>query len=295
MRLAALFILALGAACGGAPAAPTAAPTEPPFQPTSFQVTVSGAGRPVIFIPGLGCDGSIWNETVAHLGGKVQAHVLTLAGFAGKPPIAAPLLPTVHDELIRYIAANRLDHPILVGHSLGGFLTYWTAETAPDVVGGAVVVDGAPFLPALRDPSITADKVKQEAEGFAGRLAGMTPEAFAPAIQGFLGQMMSKPEDQAQIGALASKSDPKTTGGAIAFMFTTDLRPDLGKIQARVLVLAADTNGLIGRAELEKAWHSQIDPIPRHELVIVEHSKHFIMLDQPAFLDAALDKFLAAK
>jgi len=74
------------AACGGA----TTAPTPPAFQPTSFTVTVSGAGRPVIFIPGLACDGSIWNETVAHLRGKVQAHVVTLAGFVGKPPISTP-------------------------------------------------------------------------------------------------------------------------------------------------------------------------------------------------------------
>jgi len=289
MKLAALVVLA--AACGGAPAAPA----PPPFQPTSFSVTVSGSGRPVIFIPGLACDGSIWNETVAHLGGKVQAHVLTLAGFAGKPPIAGPLLPTVRDELVQYIAAHRLDHPILVGHSLGGFLTYWIAETAPDLLGGAVVVDGAPFLPALRDPSLTVDKVKPDADAFAGQLAAMPPDTFAPAIKAFLGQMISKPDDQAQIGAAAAKSDPKTTGGAIAFMFTTDLRPDLGKIATRVLVLAADNDGLVARAELEKGWRAQIDPIPRHELVLVEHSKHFIMLDQPAALDAALDKFLAAK
>jgi len=288
MRLAACLLVA---ACGGAPAAPAA----PAFQPTSFKAVVSGSGRPVIFIPGLGCDGTIWNETVAHLGGKVQAHVLTLAGFGGNPPIAAPLLPTVHDELVRYIAANKLERPILVGHSLGGFLTYWTAETAPDVIGGAVVLDGVPYLPALRDPSITPDKVKDDAQGFAGRLGSMTPEAFAPAIRGFLGQMLSKPEDKEHVGAIAQKSDPKTTGDAIAFMFLTDLRPDLGKIAAPVLVLAADTDGLVARPELEKAWHAQVDPIPRHELVIVEHSKHFIMLDQPAVLDAALDKFLAAK
>jgi N-formylmaleamate deformylase len=290
MRIASALVLLL-AACGGAPAAPAA----PPFTPTSFRVSVTGAGRPVIFIPGLGCDGTIWNETVAHLGGKVQAHVLSLAGFAGAPPIAEPLLPTVHDELLRYIAANRLDHPILVGHSLGGFLTYWTAETAPDVLGGAVVVDGAPYLPALRDPSVTPDKVKAEVADFAGHLAAMTPETFAPSITNFLGQMISKTEDKAQVGAMASKSDPKTTGDAISFMFMTDLRPDLRKIKTRVLVLAADTNGLVDRDTLEKAWRAQVDPIPRHELVIVEHAKHFIMLDQPAVLDAALDKFLAAK
>src|SRR5439155_18110270 len=100
-----------------------------------------------IFIPGLTCDGHVWDATLAHLGGKVQAHVVSLAGFAGAAPITKPLLPTVRDELVEYIRTNHLDHPILVGHSLGGFITFWVAETAPDLVGGGVAVDGAPFLP----------------------------------------------------------------------------------------------------------------------------------------------------
>ena len=31
----------------------------------------------MIFIPGLASPGSVWDGTLAHLGGKVQAHVLT--------------------------------------------------------------------------------------------------------------------------------------------------------------------------------------------------------------------------
>jgi hypothetical protein len=89
-----LVVLLVVAACGGAPppaatsagATASAGPTRPAaFTPTSFGVEVSGAGRPVILIPGLGCPGSIWQATVAHLAPAAQVHVLTLAGFAGRP------------------------------------------------------------------------------------------------------------------------------------------------------------------------------------------------------------------
>src|SRR5580692_6292950 len=103
--------------------APTPAP--PPFVPTAFSVKVSGAGRPVIFIPGLAAGGAVWDGTVAHLGGRVQAHVLTLAGFAGQPAIAAPFLEQVHDQIRQYIVANHLDHVVVVGHSLGGMMSLW--------------------------------------------------------------------------------------------------------------------------------------------------------------------------
>lgn len=74
----------------------------PDFKPTSFDVTVSGEGRPIIYIPGLGCPGEMWQDTVAHFDGY-QAHVLTLAGFAGLPRINAPIGATVRKELVRYI------------------------------------------------------------------------------------------------------------------------------------------------------------------------------------------------
>ena len=107
--------------------------------------------------------------------------------------------------------------------------------------------------------------------------------------------MITKPEDTARIGATASKSDPKTTADAMVFIFTNDLRPDLAKITVPILVIVADTAGEVPRDRLEAAWRAQVDAVPKHELAVVEHSKHFVMLDQPDAFYAALDKFIFAK
>jgi pimeloyl-ACP methyl ester carboxylesterase len=183
MLRAALAVLALSA-CASAP------PPAPAFHPTSFTVKVTGTGRPVLFIPGLGCDGSIWDGTLAHLGGKVQAHVVSLAGFAGSRPISTPLVPTARDEIIEYVRQNHLDHPIIVGHSLGAFLAYWIAETAPDLIGGAIPVDGAPFFSAVFDPTATPEKVRPDVEQMAAGFAALPPDAFATRMSRFLGQMI---------------------------------------------------------------------------------------------------------
>ena len=286
MLRAALAVFVLSA-CASAP------PPARAFHPTSFTVKVTGTGRPVIFIPGLGCDGSIWDGTLAHLGGKVQAHVVTLAGFAGNPPIGKPLVPTAREEIIDYVQQNHLDHPIIVGHSLGAFLAYWIAETAPDVIGGAIPVDGAPFFPALFDPTATPETVRPDVEQMAGGFAALAPDAFATRMSQFLGQMISKPEDKQRVGVVAGKSDPKTTADAIAFVFTTDLRPDLGKIKARVVLVVADMKGQIPRDALVSTWNGLIAAIPRHELVVIDDSRHFVMLDQPDAFYAALDKSLS--
>jgi len=304
MRIHPAFSSLWALACASAPApapapmpATAAAPTPaPPFQPRSFTVKVTGAGRPIVFIPGLACDGSVWDETVAHLAGKFQAHVVTLSGFAGSPPLAdQPLLPTVRSELIDYVQRNHLERPILVGHSLGGFLAYWISETAPALFAAAIAVDGAPNLGTLLDPTATPEVTRARAEAFAKPMATMTAEQFGFSIRRFLGQSVMSSADAARIGAAASRSDPRTVSNAMLFMFTTDLRGDLAKIQAPVLLIAADTNGEVPRGPLEASWHAQVDAIPRHEIVFIEHSKHFVMLDQPSAFQQALDRFLVDK
>src|SRR4051812_6971651 len=101
-RLAVLVVLA---ACGGAqtherrPHDSDGTPfgADRDFEPKAFGVEVPGPddARPIIFTPGLGCPGDVWRETVAPLGDDSQAHVLTLSGFAGRPPISEPLSAAV--------------------------------------------------------------------------------------------------------------------------------------------------------------------------------------------------------
>ncbi|HEX3478992.1 MAG TPA: alpha/beta hydrolase [Kofleriaceae bacterium] len=216
-----------------------------------------------------------------------------MGSFAGSPPIRTPLVPTARDEIIEYVRQNHLDHPIIVGHSLGAFLAYWIAETAPDLIGGAVPVDGAPFFSAVFDPTATPDKVRPDVEQMAASFASLPPDAFTTRISRFLGQMISKPEDKQRIGALAGKSDPKTVADAIAFVFTTDLRPDLGKIKAPVVLIIGDMMGQTPRDALVSTWNGLIATIPHHELVVIDDSRHFVMLDQPDAFHAALDKSLS--
>lgn len=95
----------------------------------SFTVDVQGHGRPVILIPGLACSAEVWNGTVEHLTSEgFETHALTLAGFGGTPPIhSGDYLKTFRDDLAAYIRQNKLDHPVVIGHSLGGFLALWFA------------------------------------------------------------------------------------------------------------------------------------------------------------------------
>src|SRR6266542_2825471 len=116
----------------------------------AFEVKVSGHGPAMILIPGMSSSGEVWNATVQQLASRYQCHVLTLAGFAGVRPIDGPLLPHVEEELVRYIDRHHLGKPIVVGHSLGGFLALRLASDHPARVGKLVIVDALPALGAVQ-------------------------------------------------------------------------------------------------------------------------------------------------
>lgn len=89
----------------------------------SFAVQAEGHGPALIFIPGLYCSGDVWKETVAHYKDHYTCYSLTLPGFAGQAPIHSDtILAAVAKDIVRFISDKRLNKPVLVGHSLGGFL-----------------------------------------------------------------------------------------------------------------------------------------------------------------------------
>ncbi len=246
------------------------------FKPTAFGVEVTGKGRPVIFIPGLGCPGEVWNETVAHLGEGYESHVLTLSGFAGRPRIKKPLSETTRHDLARYIRSRKLDHPIIVGHSLGGLVGYWLAEYHPDLIGGLIVVDAGPAL---------SDTDPETGKALRDQWAKATDEQFAAQARVVFTGMTNDPKRLEPIIAAVAKSDRIAMGDAIYELVTTDLRERVKNIRAPVLVVLADGG-------LQNQIKGQVDAIPHHEVIVLPHTHHFVMYDDPTGFFKAVDKFL---
>ncbi len=266
--------------------------------PAAFDVKVSGHGKPVLLIPGLSSSGAVWDGTVAHLAEHFECHVFTLAGFAGQPRIGEPFLETVRNAMADYILQNKLDHPVIIGHSLGGFLALWLAAKNPGLTGPLVIVDAVPFLPAVFNPAATADNTRP----MAGQMrAGMSVggEAFLQQSAAAVKTMVTGKENDDLVMSWAKTTDPVAAADGMYDMFTTDLRPDVAAITAPVLVLGtwiayrdndADT---ATRAQVEKNYSSQYARLKGAKIVLADHAKHFIMLDDASWFYRQVDAFLA--
>jgi pimeloyl-ACP methyl ester carboxylesterase len=260
-----------------------------------FRAEVSGGGRPLLLIPGLNSSGAVWNGLVDHLKGRFTCHALTLPGFAEQPPLAAPSLVTVRDAILAYIDEHRLERPILIGHSLGAFLAFWVASTSPTKVGSVIAIDGVPFLPALMDLSATVDSVRVQAESMRKVMENASKEQRERTSALSLASMISDPAHVAMAQRWAVASDPRTTALSMWELMTTDLRAEVSRIETPVLLVAAGAQFAANPsalAALEQSYERQVAGIARHRTVVARQARHFVMLDDPAFLSSTIAEFL---
>jgi pimeloyl-ACP methyl ester carboxylesterase len=266
-------------------------------EPTSFKVTVTGQGRPMILIPGLASSAATWDSTLAHYAGRYQFHVLNLAGFAGVPAVPGATLKQVEQELADYIASQHLDHPVIVGHSLGGFLALQLAADHPGLAGKLVIVDSLPALGATQMPDITPGQLKSAADRMRDAMLQSDPATQDAARQRTVASMVTKPEDVARVVDWGVKSDRAMVVNAMHDIMATDLRQDVARIQAPTLVLGTWVayKAFAPRSAIESVYQTQYAKLPGVKLEMADNARHFIMYDDPQWMFERMDAFLLTK
>ncbi len=271
----------------------SAAAAQPADHPT-FKVEVTGSGPPMILIPGLTSPGSVWARTVEHYRTRYTVHVVTLAGFADVPPVAEPSLVRVRDDLLAYIRERAPARPVIIGHSIGGFLAYWVAAMEPEAIRAVVSLEGATYLPALFDTAATPEVWGARAEGMRRGIAAASPEGFRRQSDAQLATQITDATARAALAPVAAQSDPRTTAEFMHALYTTDLRAVSGAIRAPVLLLVG-TAGIApdARPGYVASARRQVSAIPSVDVDEVPTARHFIQLDDPAALHRIVDRFLA--
>lgn len=261
-------------------------------QQQAFKVEVFGKGQPVILIPGYACSGDVWKTTVDALKENYQLHVLTLAGFAGVPAIDTPILKTVKNEILKYVKENHLSKPVLIGHSLGAFLSLWVASEEPSLFSKVLCVDGVPFYPAMSNPSLTEEQAKNyfynNTASIVDKFKNTPDKTFGETQFKSMLTMVSDSMHARLITKWSLQSDRKTLAYTYIEMNTTDLRNEISKINIPVLILGSTYNT---KEASQKILSEQYGQLP-NKLIIIAPTKHFIMYDDPAFFREEVKNFL---
>ena len=289
-----LALITCFAAIGPAKAQPTAAQSA--FTSDRLSVEVIGAGPDVVFIPGYASSRETWRAEAERLSTTHRVHLVQLAGFAGEPwshGDGAFLQPML-DELARYVREGGLDHPAVIGHSMGGLSALMLAQQHPELVGRVMSVDSLPFFSALYGPQVTAETARPYADRTAQALLVMDEPTFrAGQEQTAIGMARNEATRAAMVG-WSMASDRQALAGAIRDVMVADSRPGLASMTTPVwAVYASDANGGAPAEMADAMWAREYADLPGVRLVRIDGTRHFIMADQPDRMAEQIDAFLA--
>ncbi|KAF2337298.1 alpha/beta fold hydrolase [Flavobacterium nitrogenifigens] len=254
-----------------------------------FEVIKTGKGKQsIIFIPGFASSGEVWNDTKRVFEKDFTCYTLTMSGFAGVKPQPNPSFENWKNEIAAYIKDNKIEKPILVGHSMGGGLALAIAADYPELIGKIVVVDALPCLAALSDPSFKS-KENNDCTATVNKMTGMNETQFYDMQKQMMPRLL---QDQSKLETVVSwsvKSDRNTFGQMYCDFYNTDLRAKIAQIKCPSLVLLESYF-----INLKPAIEGQYKNLKVANFQYATNGLHFIMYDDTAWYMGQLNNFIKA-
>lgn len=222
----------------------------------------------VVFVHGAGGTHRIWGHQVQDLAGA-NTYALDLPAHGRSGGKGQDTISGYSDVILRFLDALEIERGILVGHSMGGAITQWTALRAPERLSGiGLVGTGARLrvLPAILEGLET---------GFEKTVDLMVSYAFSPQTDQAL-------VDEGREEWLANT--PAVIRGDFVACNQFDVMARLGEIRLPAAVVVGSGDQLTP----VKYAHHLAEHLPDAELTQVENAGHMVMLEQPEAVTAAL-------
>jgi pimeloyl-ACP methyl ester carboxylesterase len=286
----------------------TAQVTKPTWTRTIGNARVEryGAGDPaLILIPGLSCGPWVFGDTIARESKTHAVYALTPAGFDGVPPGSNDSFDGIDASLTDLIAREKLVHPVLVGDGMGGTVALRYGIEHAATLGGIVSIDGTPVYPSLSQA--TAQIREESAKQFSHAVATDPPKIYADQAMRTIAEYVSDATLAAEAGNLSLRSDQSAVAAYGYDLYATDLRPHLGMLTVRTLLVmpvpgppipayypaSMESMSVEQRRGHTLAFYQALFAgAPQLTIVPVDNSRRFVAFDQPVALAQTLDEFL---
>ena len=252
-----------------------------------FEVLKTGKGKQsIIFIPGFASSGDVWNETKVNFEKDFTCYTLTMAGFAGAKPQPNATFKNWENEIANYIKANKIEKPIVIGHSMGGGMALAIAADYPELISKIVVVDALPCLNALMDPSFKS-KENNDCTSMVNQMTAMSDTQFYDMQKKTMPRLLDDASKLDMVVGWSVKSDRKTFAEMYCDFSNTDLRDKISTIKCPSLILLESYF-----VNLKPAIESQYKNLKTANFQYANKGLHFIMYDDAAWYLTQLNNFI---
>ena len=115
------------------------------YQSSKIVYRIIGTGKPLVFIHGFGEDGDVWQNQIDFLKDQFQLIVPDLPGSAQSEMIEDMSMEGIADVIKAIIDKENEKEVIMMGHSMGGYITLAFAEKYPSFLSSFGLVHSTAF------------------------------------------------------------------------------------------------------------------------------------------------------
>jgi 3-oxoadipate enol-lactonase len=244
-----------------------------------------GSDTPVIFIHAFPLNQTMWDEQVAALSHHCRTITLDLRGFGGSLVTDGPsAMEQMAADVRGLMSLLEIDRAVLVGLSMGGYVSLAFYREYPDAVRAMVLADTR----ASADTHAARERRLQSAEKAERDGAAAIADEMTPLLLGKMTQQ-TRPEIAARVRRMIEGNSPQGIAAAQRGMAARhDSTYILPAIDFPTLILVGAEDQLTPVAEAE----SMRDGIRGARLQVIDGAGHLSNIERPQEFNAALIAFV---
>jgi pimeloyl-ACP methyl ester carboxylesterase len=256
----------------------------------SVRYLESGSGRPIVLLHAFPLSGDQWLPQLHRIPPGWRAIAPDLRGFRGAgsalddPGLDGASMESHAADVLALMTHLEIDRAVIVGLSMGGYITFALMRAAPARVAGLVLAntratpDSANGL-AGRDLMMAL----AQHEGAAGVAREMIPKLIGRTT------LQEQPDLAEAVRALIVRNSVAGLVSALrAMKLRRDATPLLAAVGCPTLIVAGEEDTLIPSADIAAMNHM----IPGAAAVAIPRAGHLTNLEAPGAFNEALTRFL---
>lgn len=245
---------------------------------------IIGEGNPVMLVHGFGEDGTVWSNQVDFLKDKFRIIIPDLPGSGKSELIENSSIEGMAEVLHQIIHEEDIDHCVMIGHSMGGYITlafaemYWNHLSAFGLFHSSAYADSKEKI-TTRQKGI---EFINEQGAFAF-LKTATPNLFSP---------LTKAENPGLIDKQINSLDNFSPAALVSYYEAMINRPDRTAILLQTTVPVLFIIGKYDNAVPPEDSLQQCHLPEKSYIHMLNRSGHMGMLEEPQQSNQILEKFL---
>ena len=260
-----------------------------------------GDGKQILCVHGITANCRFWDCLASALAPRHRVIAIDLRGrgLSDKPPTGYSIRHHCKD-ILALMKDQNLERPVLMGHSLGAFISLVFAARYPQKIDRLILVDGGGKLSETQMAKVFAgikpslDRLGQTFPSLRTYLSQMKQAPYLQPWNSYMKTYFRYEVEEAE-GGVRSRVHPKHIEEEAKNLGKVDSREFYKKIKAPTLILRA-TKGMLAKDDLllpEDVVDRMVRDIPNAKRVDLKGTNHYSILFQPnRKRDQAILKFL---